>query len=197
MKPVVLTEIQLASRTAYQGRLLHVLEDQVELPDGRQATREYIVHPGAVVVIPLLDNGEVVMERQYRYPLAREFYELPAGKIDSGEKPLSCGQRELLEETGYIARKWTFVATIHPCIGYSNEAMSLYLAEELSLGAVNRDNDEFLEIFQLPLIEALEWVRIGRITDAKTVLGLLWAEKITQGWGIPQCPCPVIGCGNE
>lgn len=180
------TEKQLSSRSVYQGTLLHVKEDRVELPDGNCSTREYIVHPGAVVVIPLLENGDVVMERQFRYPLRRDLYELPAGKLDSGENPLACARRELLEETGYIAEKWRFVATIHPCIGYSDEVMSLYLAQDLSLGEHNRDGDEFLEIFHLPVQEALEWVRTGRITDVKTVIGLFWSEKIIQGWQLPQ-----------
>ena len=190
MEPIVLTETQLSTRSVYQGKLLHVREDRVELPDGRQATREYIVHPGAVVVIPLLDNGDVVMERQFRYPLRRDLYELPAGKLDPDENPLSCGQRELLEETGYVARQWRFVATIHPCIGYSDESISLYLAEGLSLGQHQRDGDEFLEIFTIPLAEALEWVRTGRITDVKTVIGLFWAEKIIAGWQPPESPFP-------
>ncbi|MEN6584504.1 MAG: NUDIX hydrolase [Sulfuricella sp.] len=185
-----LSETQLSSRDVYRGGLLHVKEDRVELPNGRQATREYILHPGAVVVIPLLANGEVVLERQFRYPLKRDMFELPAGKIDPGEHPLACGQRELLEETGYVAQKWRFVATIHPCIGYSDESMSLYLAEELTPGRHNRDGDEFLEVFTLPLAEALEWVRSGRITDVKTVIGLFWAEKIFQGWQLPVCAYP-------
>jgi ADP-ribose pyrophosphatase len=183
-----LSETQISSRSVYRGGLLHVKEDRVELPDGRQATREYIVHPGAVAVIPLLDNGEVVMERQFRYPLRCDLYEIPAGKLDPGETPLLCGQRELLEETGYVASKWRFVATIHPCIGYSDESISLYLAEGLSLGPHQRDGDEFLETFTLPLAEALEWVRIGRITDVKTVIGLFWAEKLAQGWLPPANP---------
>lgn len=180
-----LVEKQLSSRSVYRGGLLDVREDRVELPDGAQATREYILHPGAVVVIPLLENGEVVLERQFRYPLRRDMYELPAGKLDPGESPLQCGQRELLEETGYIAADWCFVATIHPCIGYSDEAMSLYLARGLTTAEHCRDDDEFLEIFSLPLDDALEWVRAGRITDVKTVIGLFWAEKIQLGWQPP------------
>lgn len=188
MTPDDLAERPLSSRCVYQGGLLHVREDRVELPDGQQAMREYIVHPGAVVVIPLLANGEVVMERQFRYPLRRDFYELPAGKIDLGEQPLACGQRELLEETGYVADKWRFLATIHPCIGYSDESMSLFLAEELTPGGHKRDDDEFLEVFTIPLVQALEWVRSGRITDVKSVIGLFWAEKILHGWQPPESP---------
>lgn len=189
MKPIEdLTEIQLNSRTVYQGGLLHVNEDQVRLPSGLPAKREYILHPGAVVIIPLLENNHVILERQFRYPLHQDFYELPAGKLDDGEIALNCGQRELLEETGYSAAKWRFVATIHPCIGYSNESMSLFLAQELSQGVHQRDGDEFLEVFDLPLSEAIEWVRSGRITDAKTVIGLFWAEKILNGCVLPEFP---------
>jgi ADP-ribose pyrophosphatase len=183
-----LTEKQVSSRTVYRGQLLHVTEDQVQLPNGKLAIRECILHPGAVVVIPLLDNGDVVLERQFRYPLRRELYELPAGKLDPGEGALACGQRELLEETGYVAKTWRYVATIHPCIGYSDERMSLFLAAHLTPGPHRRDSDEFLEIFRLPLTEALEWVRTGRISDVKTVIGLFWADKISHGWTPPEMP---------
>ncbi len=186
MAKIDLTENQLSSQTVYQGGLLHVKEDQVQLPNGHSARREYILHPGAVVIIPLLANGQVVMERQFRYPLNRDVYELPAGKLDAGESALFCGQRELLEETGYSAARWEYVATIHPCIGYSNESMSLFLAQELTEGIHKRDADEFLDVFTLPLDEALEWVRIGRITDVKTVIGLFWAEKMLNGWLPPE-----------
>ncbi|MFH1493417.1 MAG: NUDIX hydrolase [Pseudomonadota bacterium] len=185
-----LTEKQLSSQTVYRGGLLHVKEDRVQLPNGQSARREYILHPGAVVIIPLLANGQVVMERQFRYPLNRDLYELPAGKLDAGETALLCGQRELLEETGYSAANWRYVATIHPCIGYSNESMSLFLAQDLTEGVHQRDGDEFLEVFTVSLSEALEWVRIGRITDVKTVIGLFWAEKILNGWLPPEMALP-------
>ncbi|MDP2962181.1 MAG: NUDIX hydrolase [Sulfurimicrobium sp.] len=183
-----LTEKQLSSQTVYQGDLLHVNEDQVQLPNGNTSRREYILHPGAVVIIPLLANGHVIMERQFRYPLHRDVYELPAGKLDACESALVCGQRELMEETGYSAASWKYVATIHPCIGYSNERMSLFLAQELTEGIHQRDGDEFIEVFTLPMEEALEWVRTGRITDVKTVIGLFWAEKILDGWLPPEIP---------
>ncbi|MDO8891624.1 MAG: NUDIX hydrolase [Sulfurimicrobium sp.] len=183
-----LTEKQLSSQTVYQGDLLHVNEDQVQLPNGNTSRREYILHPGAVVIIPLLENGHVIMERQFRYPLHRDVYELPAGKLDACESALVCGQRELMEETGYSAASWKYVATIHPCIGYSNERMSLFLAQELTEGIHQRDGDEFIEVFTLPMEEALEWVRTGRITDVKTVIGLFWAEKILDGWLPPEIP---------
>lgn len=176
-----LTEKQLSTRNVFDGRLLHVREDQVMLPDGKTATREYIVHPGAVVVVPLLDDGDILMVRQFRYPLKRDFHELPAGKIDPGEDVLVCGQRELLEETGYAAKTWQLLTTIHPCIGYSDERILIYLAQGLSEHGHRRDEDEFLENVRLPLATAMEWVRDGRISDVKTMVGLFWAEKLLSG----------------
>lgn len=175
-----LTEKTLSSRNIYDGRLLHVREDQVLLPNGNTSTREYIVHPGAVVVVPLLDNGDVLMVRQFRYPLQRDFLELPAGKIDPGEDVLACGQRELLEETGYAARDWRLLTTIHPCIGYSDERLLIYLAKDMTEHGHRRDEDEFLENIRLPLATAMEWVRDGRISDVKTMVGLFWAEKLAR-----------------
>lgn len=179
--PIDLTEKQLGSKTVYHGRLLEVHEDQVLLPDGNQAPREYITHPGAVVIIAVLKNGELVFERQHRYPLRRDFYELPAGKIHPGEDPLACAQRELLEETGYAAKNWTYLATLHPCIGYSDEKLVYYLARSLTHQGASLDEGEHLEVFTLTLEAAIEWVRAGKITDAKTVAGLFWAEKLAHG----------------
>jgi len=176
-----LTETTVSSRNVYDGELLHVRADRARLPDGKVAVREYITHPGAVVIIPLLDNGELVLERQHRYPLHRDFYELPAGKIDRGEDPLQCAQRELLEETGYSAKKWRYVTTLHPCIGYSDEKLIYYLAEELTFTTASLDDGEHLEVFTLTLAAALDWVKTGRITDNKTVSGLFWADKVLGG----------------
>jgi ADP-ribose pyrophosphatase len=178
-----LTETGLASETVFQGRLMHVKRDRVRLPNGAESTREYIVHPGAVVVIPVFDNGDLLLERQHRYPLHRDFIELPAGKIDPGEADLVCAQRELEEETGYTATEWREVTTIYPCIGYSDERLAFYLARGLTLGEHARDPDEFLEIFRLPFGEAMDWLRSGKICETKTVIGLFWLEKlINQGW---------------
>lgn len=173
-----LTETRISSETVFQGNLLHVKRDLVRLPDGSETGREYIVHPGAVLVIPLLDNGRIVMERQFRYPLGKSFIELPAGKIDPGEDPLVTGKRELLEETGYSAEAWQYVTALHPCIGYSNEVIHIYLARGLREGDHQRDHDETLEVFSLGLSEAMEMVARGEITDAKTVIALFWAEKL-------------------
>jgi ADP-ribose pyrophosphatase len=178
-----LTETELASETVFKGRLMHVKCDRVRLPDGRESTREYIVHPGAVVVIPVFDNGDLLLERQYRYPLRRDFIELPAGKIDPGEDDLSCARRELEEETGYTASEWGEVTTIYPCIGYSDERLAFYLARGLTEGKHGRDPDEFLEILRVPFGEAMDWLRNGKICETKTVIGLFWLEKMLhQGW---------------
>lgn len=179
--PPDLTEIPVSSLNVFDGNLLHVYQDQARLPDGKIRVREYITHPGAVVIIPLLNNGELVLERQHRYPLHRDFYELPAGKIDHGEDPLLCAQRELLEETGYAAKSWRYLATLHPCIGYSNERLIYYFAQGLSFQGANLDEGEHLEVFTLTLAMALEWVKVGKITDNKTVSGLFWAEKVLRG----------------
>ncbi|SEK79218.1 NUDIX domain-containing protein [Nitrosovibrio tenuis] len=179
--PLDLTEIPVTSLSVYDGDLLHVRVDRARLPDGKLAVREYITHPGAVVIIPLLPNGELVMERQHRYPLHRDFYELPAGKIDGGEDPLLCAKRELLEETGYMAKSWRYITTLHPCIGYSDEKLIYYLAEDLAFEGASLDDGEHLEVFTLSLPAALGWVRDGKITDNKTVSGLFWAEKLLRG----------------
>jgi len=176
-----LAETPLGGDWVYRGRLLQVRRDTVRLPDGATAEREYIRHPGAVAIIALTDAGELVMERQYRYPLARDMIELPAGKIDPGEATLDTARRELLEETGYTASSWTYVATIHLAIGYSDERIEFYLARGLKHVGAKLDDEEFLEVFTLPLSTALEWIREGKITDSKTIAGLFWAEKILGG----------------
>lgn len=178
-----LTETELASETVFQGRLMHVKRDRVRLPNGNESTREYLIHPGAVVIIPVFENDDVLLERQHRYPLHRDFIEFPAGKIDAGEADLVCAQRELEEETGYTATEWREITTIYPCIGYSDERLAFYLARGLTLGDHARDPDEFLEVFRLPFTEAMDWVRDGRICETKTVIGLFWLEKMQQqGW---------------
>ena len=179
-----LSEHRISSRLVYDGKLLKVRSDTVRLPDGGAAEREYIEHPGAVAVIALTDSGELVMERQFRYPLGRDMIEIPAGKIDPGEDPLATARRELQEETGYTAAEWTHVATINIAIAYSDEHIEIYLAKGLSQERAKLDEEEFLEVFTLPLAKALAWVREGRITDSKTVSALFWAEKILEGkWG--------------
>jgi ADP-ribose pyrophosphatase len=134
-------------------------------------------------MVPLTDPETVVLVRQFRYPLARHFYELPAGKIDSGEEPLQTAKRELREECGYEAVEWRHLATIHPCIGYADERMEFYLARQLNHVGHAPDEDEFLEKVTVGFAEALRWVRVGKITDQKTVIGLLWADRVSrEGW---------------
>ncbi len=182
-----LTEKKIDGRVMYDGNFITVCKDNVLLPDGSTSTREYITHPGAVAVLALLDNGKLVMERQYRYPLQREFIELPAGKIDDNEHILECAKRELLEETGYVAREWTHLTTAWPCIGYADERMEYFLARGLTHEGSQLDDGEFLEVFELSLEEALNWVRAGRISDSKTIVGLFWLEKVLNGgWVAPK-----------
>lgn len=175
-----LAETRISGRDVFRGKLLDVKQDTVRLPDGGEALREYIVHPGAVMVIPVLPDGRLLLERQYRYPLARVLIEFPAGKLDPGEDPLTAAQRELLEETGYRAGRWRHLLTMHPVVSYSNEEIAIYLADELEeVAAAAPDHGEFLETLIATRAEALEWMRRGDITDAKTQLGLLLLE---QGW---------------
>jgi len=175
------SEQRVASKTVFKGKLLHVVSDTVRLPNGRESTREYIRHPGASMIIAMADEHTIVLERQYRYPLDRHFIELPAGKIDPGEDPKDTAKRELREECGYEARDWRHLTTLHPCIAYANERIELYLARDLVSVDRQLDDGEFLEVLHVPVTEALAWVRDGRITEAKAVTGLLWAEKILRG----------------
>ncbi|MBI3222994.1 MAG: NUDIX hydrolase [Nitrosomonadales bacterium] len=177
-----LKETRIDTALVYQGDFMVVHKDSVRLPDGGTSSREYITHPGAVAVLALLDNGKLVMERQFRYAPQREFFELPAGKIDHGEDILLTAQRELLEETGYVASEWLHLTTAWPCIGYADERMEYFLARGLTHQGRNLDDGEFLEVFELSLPEALEWVRLGKINDSKTMLGLFWLEKHLNGW---------------
>jgi len=172
-----LTEHCISSETMVEGSLLTLKRDLVKLPNGNLSHREYVFHPGAVVVVPVLANGSIVLERQYRYPLHQEFIELPAGKIDPDEDVLRTGQRELLEETGYTADEWVKLGLLHPCIGYSNEVIHVYLARNLSLGDHQRDEDETLEVFELEFEECLAMIGRGEITDGKTIVALYMAEK--------------------
>lgn len=172
-----LTETLISSETIASGGMLTVKRDQVRLPSGNTSQREYVVHPGAVAVVPLLANGNVILERQFRYPLHRVFIELPAGKIDPGEDILVTGQRELMEETGYSASEWIKLSQVHPCIGYSNEVIHIYLARGLLKGARQPDEDESLEVFEASFADCLTMIERGEITDSKTIVALYQAEK--------------------
>lgn len=185
MNDSALTETQLGSEIILNGRFLQVQRDLVRLPDGNQATREYIVHPGAVMVIAQMNDGRFVMERQYRYPVQRVMIEFPAGKLDAGESCLACAQRELLEETGFTAREWARAGVLHPVISYSTEFIEVWFARGLTAGPQKLDAGEFLEVFTASMDELLTWCAEGLVTDAKTLSGLLWLQNILSGrWAL-------------
>jgi len=172
-----LSEQFVSGEEVFRGGLLRLRRDVVRLPDGSQAVREYVCHPGAVAIVALTGEGGVVLERQHRYPLGRDFVELPAGKLEPDEAHLETAQRELLEETGYAAAEWTRLGLVHNAIGYSDESIELWLASGLEKRAANLEAGEFLEVFTLPFEEALAMAADGRISDAKTIVGLFWANR--------------------
>jgi ADP-ribose pyrophosphatase len=171
------TESEQASKLAYDGGLLKLRRDEVRLPDGKPAWREYVEHPGAVMVFAIPEAGRVLLERQYRYPLRRHFIELPAGKREPDEDPLITAQRELIEECGFEAARWKHLATLHPCIGYSTEVIDLYEARDLRHVGAQLDEGEHLEVFSATIEAAVAWVGEGLITDTKTAFGLLWYAR--------------------
>ena len=175
-----LVETKLKSEVIFQGRFLDVRRDVVKLPNGKTTSREWINHPGAVVILPILPDGLIGLIRQYRYAAQGEFIELPAGKLDFDEEPIVCADRELQEEIGYKAGKLTFLTKIHPAIGFANEIMSVYLAENLEKTDCNLDADEFLELLPTPLEDAVNLVWNGKITDVKTIIGVLWLNRLYQ-----------------
>ena len=176
-----LREDTVRSEQVYLGHFLDVRRDDVRLPDGSTAQREYIIHPGAVMVVPLLDDGRLVVERQWRYPLARTMLEFPAGKLERGEPPLQCAVRELAEETGYRATEWARAGILHNAIAYSNEGIEVWFARGLSLGARQLDVGEFLDVDRLGAEELDAMACRGELTDAKTLIGLLWLQNWRAG----------------
>lgn len=171
-----LTEHFLSGEEVYSGGFLRVQRDLVRLPDGSQTHREYIRHPGAVGIVPLLEDGNVLLVRQHRYPHRRDFIEIPAGKLEPDEPVLETGRRELREETGYVAAQWTELGVIDNAIAYSDERLFLWLARGLTEREQKLDDGEFLEVLRVPFAEALAMTRDGRITDVKSIIGLQWAE---------------------
>jgi len=169
-----LTEHLVSGEEVYAGGFLRLRRDVVRLPDGSETVREYVRHPGAVAIVALLDDGRVVMERQHRYPHGRDFLEIPAGKLEPREPHFETAKRELEEETGYVAREWMRLGLIHNAIAYSDEGIEIWLARGLEKRAAKLDAGEFLEVLALPFEETLAMIRDGRITDAKTIAGLLW-----------------------
>lgn len=184
-----LIETKISSEIVYQGNFLHILRDTIALPNGNQATREYVVHPGAVVIIPLLDNGQVVLERQFRYPIGEVMFEFPAGKLEAGENPQYCGQRELLEETGYSATHWAYAGKTHIAIAYSTEVLHIYFAKGLTLGERNLDDGESLDVVTATPDELLDMCGQGLVTDAKTMACTLWLQNAkSRAWPLNWVP---------
>lgn len=172
-----LVETRIDSERVFDGRLLHVRRDTVRLPSGNAATREYIVHPGAVLIAPRLPDGRWIVERQFRYPVGRVFLEFPAGKRDPGESALETGKRELREEAGYEAATWKRIGIVHPCIGYADEVIELWRADGLVHVGRKLDDDEHLDILAMSGAELLAALDRGEITDAKTVAALFFLER--------------------
>ncbi len=174
-----LIEKKISSEKVFDGVLLHVNRDTVKLPNGHETHREWIKHPGASAVIPYTPEGDIIMVRQYRYPVDQVTLEIPAGKLDStDEEPLECAKRELNEETGYTAGKYTKLMTIATTVGFSNEYIHIYLAEDLNAGEMHPDDDEFLHLLRIPLAKAIKMVYNGEIIDAKSVSAILLVDRI-------------------
>ena len=171
-------EKTLRSKCVFKGSLLDVRKDEVIFPSGSKSTREWINHPGAVCCIPVLDNGDICLIKQYRYAIREYVIELPAGKLEIGETPIDCAKRELEEETGFEAKKIRFLTMFYPAVGFVNEEMHLFFAEDLKKTNTNLDEDEFIELIPKTLDQAVEMIYSGDITDAKTIIGLVWAQKL-------------------
>ncbi|HNK52819.1 MAG TPA: NUDIX hydrolase [Ottowia sp.] len=184
-----LRETRVGGQELFKGDFLHAMRDRVRLPDGQLTQREYIVHPGAVMIVPWLQGPDgslqLVLERQYRYPVQQTIIEFPAGKLDPGEAPLVCAQRELREETGYTAREWARAGLLHPVVSYSTEFIEVWFARGLQAGERRLDEGEFLEVFTASPEQLYAWCRDGEITDAKTLIGALWLQNVASGaWSL-------------
>jgi len=176
-----LIEHTLTSERVYEGSFIRVQRDVVSLPDGKQAAREYVLHPGAVMIVAVLPDGRLVVERQYRHPVKRVMIEFPAGKLDPGEGGLRCAQRELLEETGYSASRWARAGVMHPVIGYADEFIEIWFADGLQAGERHLDEGEFLDVLSATQQELEGWMRDGLLTDVKTIVGMMWLQKWRSG----------------
>ena len=184
-----LRETPLSRSELLRGHFLHVVRDTVQLPSGKEASREFVLHPGAVMVIGLLDDGRVVLERQYRHPMQSVMVEFPAGKLDAGEASLACAQRELLEETGYSAKEWAYAGQLAPTIAYSDERIAIWFARKLSLGERRLDEGEFLDVLTANPADLQAWCRNGEIIDAKTLVGALWLQNVlSAAWSLTWAP---------
>ncbi len=176
-----LREERISGEDIYGGIFLKMKRDKIALPNGENAIREYLTHPGAVAVVAILDDGRVLLERQYRYPIAKACIEIPAGKLENGEDHLLCAKRELEEETGYTAKKWSYIRRIHPVISSSTELIDIYLAEDLVPGKSHLDDEEFLDVFAASLDQLIGWVEDGEITDVKTTISAYWLDRYRRG----------------
>ena len=176
-----LRETTVESKQVWRGAFLDVRRDLVSLPDGTQAGREYIVHPGAVMIVPILDDGRLVVERQWRYPIGEAMLEFPAGKLEAGEPVIDCAVRELVEETGYRAGEWARAGHMHNAIAYSTEAIEVWFARGLVKGPRQLDEGEFLDVLETTEDELALASGRGEITDAKTLVGLLWLQNWRAG----------------
>ncbi|MDO9434240.1 NUDIX domain-containing protein [Hydrogenophaga sp.] len=193
-----LRETAVSRTELLRGNFLHVVRDHVRMPDGGAATREFVLHPGAVMVVGLLDDGRVVLERQYRYPMQTVMVEFPAGKLDAGEGSLACAQRELLEETGYSAREWAFAGRLAPTIAYSDEVIDIWFARGLTLGERRLDDGEFLDVFTATPAELHAWCFSGEVIDSKTLVGSMWLQNVQRGeWSLTWNAAPPVADAGE
>lgn len=176
-----LAETTVGEETLFDGRFMHLVREEIRLPDGAPGQRLFLTHPGAAAIVALYEDGSILLERQWRHPMKRSFWEIPAGKLDPNESELVCAQRELKEECGVAADRWSSLGTLHNAIGYSNEHIAVFLAEGLTEGAQELDDGEWLEVVRVPLEEALAMARDGRITDVKTIVALFWTESKLRG----------------
>ncbi len=170
-------ETTIRSKLVFEGRVLNLKVDTVKLPNGKEAAREVVVHPGAVAVAAVTEAGELLLIKQFRYPVGQVIWEIPAGKLEKGENPLVCAKRELAEETGYGAKQWKHLSTFFTTPGFSDEVMYIYLASGLHTDNKTADDDEFIELHHVPFAKALNMITNGEIKDAKTIAGILLAEK--------------------
>ncbi len=181
-----LEETTISSELVYEGYFLKLRRDRARLPDGRESGREYVVHPGAAAIVPLLPDGRILVERQFRYPLRREFVEIPAGKLDPGETPLDTAKRELIEETGFRAREWALLTRIHPAIGFADEVIDIFLCRDLEPVERRLDEGEHLEVEVVTLGWLMDELRAGRLTDVKTQIAVHWLDRLSSGaWEWP------------
>lgn len=186
-----LIEHFVSREEVFKGRFLHIVRDTVRMPDAGSATREYVLHPGAVAIVPFTDDGRIVLERQYRHATRKVHVEIPAGKLDAGEGVLACGQRELLEETGYVAREWAFAFTMYPTVAYSDEAIHIWFARGLEQRGARLDEGEFLDVFTATPEEFLGWCRDGQVQDSKTLAAAAWIQNVVSGaWKLDWQPPP-------